>query len=156
MHNQLLGEYPCKVDSKGRIRIPSELLKQLEDFGVHRFVVNRGYQKYLVLYPEKVWGEITDEINKLNQFVEKNRTFKRLFLRGATWMTLGGSDRINFPNHLLDYANIKGDAVLNATGDRVEIWDAETFYALMDEEVDMSALAEEVLGGDLGGMPTSS
>lgn len=156
MQNQILGEYPCKVDSKGRVRLPSALLKQLEDFGAHKFVVNRGYKKYLVLYPEKVWGEVTEEINKLNQFVEKNRKFKRLFLRGATWMTLGGSDRINFPTQLLEYANIAGSVVLNATGDRVEIWDAETYYEIMDEDVDMSALAEDVMGGEQGGMPTAS
>ena len=156
MKKQLLGEYPCKVDAKGRLRLPSALLKQLEDFGAKEYVVNRGYKKYLVLYPEKVWDEITDEINNLNQFVEKNRVFKRIFLRGATRIELGGSDRINLPNHLLDYASIKADAVLHANGDRIEIWEADAFYAIMDEEIDMSALAEDVLGGEKGGMPTSS
>jgi len=157
MQNQILGEYPCKVDAKGRVRLPSALLKQLEDFGAHKFVVNRGFKKYLVLYPEKVWGEVTEEIEKLNQFVEKNRIFKRLFLRGSTPMTLGGSDRINFPQSLLDYANIKNEVVLAGSGDRVEIWDAETYYAMMDEDIDLSALAEDVLGGfSGGGMPAAS
>ena len=62
MQNQILGEYPCKVDAKGRVRLPSALLKQLEDFGAYKFVVNRGYKKYLVLYPEKVWGLKTNEL----------------------------------------------------------------------------------------------
>jgi len=154
--NQLLGEYPCKVDAKGRVRLPSALLKQLEDFGAHKFVVNRGFKKYLMLYPEKVWLEQTDKINKLNQFVEKNRQFKRLFLRGATPMTLGGSDRINLPNQLLTYANIKSQVYLVANMDRVEIWSKEAYEALMDEEVDMSALAEDVLGEPDFGVPSAS
>lgn len=156
MQNQILGEYPCKVDAKGRVRLPSALLKQLEDFGAHKFVVNRGFKKYLVLYPEKVWLEMTDEINKLNQFVAKNVIFKRHFLRGATEMTLGGSDRINFPKALLEYANIKNEVVLACSGDRVEIWEAETYYNMMEEDIDMAALAEDVMGGQQGGMPTAS
>lgn len=156
MQNQILGEYSCKVDAKGRVRLPSALLKELEDFGAHKFVVNRGYKKYLVLYPEKVWDEISAEVKQLNQFVEKNRIFKRKFLHGASRITLGGSDRINLPQKMLEYANIKNEVVLMGNDDRVEIWDAEAYYAFMDEDIDMSALAEEVLGGEQGGMPTAS
>jgi MraZ protein len=99
---------------------------------------------------------MADEINKLNQFVAKNVLFKRHFLRGATGMTLGGSDRVNIPQVLLDYANIKNEVVLACSGDRIEIWEAETYYAMMEEEIDMAALAEEVMGGEQGGMPTAS
>jgi MraZ protein len=57
---------------------------------------------------------------------------------------------------LLDYANIKNEVVLACSGDRIEIWEAETYYAMMEEEIDMAALAEEVMGGEQGGMPTAS
>ena len=37
----LLGEYECKIDGKGRLRLPSALIEQLgEEKG--SFVINRG------------------------------------------------------------------------------------------------------------------
>jgi len=49
---QLLGEYDCKIDAKGRLRMPSALLKQLGELESYKFVVNRGFEKCLMLYPE--------------------------------------------------------------------------------------------------------
>ena len=49
MYN-LIGEYDVTMDYKGRIRLPSSLLEQLGGSGV-RLIVNRGFEKCLVLYP---------------------------------------------------------------------------------------------------------
>jgi len=81
---QLLGEYDCKIDAKGRLRMPSGLLKQLGESESYTFVINRGFEKCLMLYPEEVWNKITKEIDQLNIFDEKKRQFVRYFYRGAT------------------------------------------------------------------------
>lgn len=144
---QLLGEYECKIDAKGRMRLPSGLINQLGERENHNFVVNRGFEKHLMLYPEEVWEKITEEINQLNPYNKKNRAFQRYFYRGANMITMDSADRILVSKRLLEYADIDKDVVLSAYNDRIEIWAKEEYERVLNEEPeDFSDLAEDVLG----------
>ncbi len=145
---QLLGEYECKIDAKGRMRLPTGLIAQLgEEGAVHNFVINRGFEKCLMLYPEPVWSRITNEINQLNLYNKKNRDFVRYFYRGAQKVAIDSADRILVSKRLLEYAGIDKDVILSAYSDRIEIWAADQYEHLLDEEpADFSDLAEDVLG----------
>jgi MraZ protein len=144
---QLLGEYDCKIDAKGRMRMPSGLISQLGEGQPLTFVINRGFEKCLMLYPEAVWEKITAEINQLNQYNKKNRDFIRYFYRGAQKVAMDGADRILLTKRLLEYAGIDKDVILSAYNDRIEVWAIEEYNKLLDEEpTDFSDLAEEVLG----------
>jgi MraZ protein len=150
--NQLLGEYPCKIDPKGRLRLPSALLDQLAADERDNFVVNRGMEKCLMLYPKKVWEEKSAQVNQLNDFDEKARVFKRAFYRGATPMKKDSADRLNFPNQLLEWAGMQdGEVVLAAVQDKIEVWAAKEYEAQLERELDMSALAQDVLGNKTAG-----
>lgn len=145
--NQLLGEYPCKIDPKGRLRLPSGLLEQLSADERDNFVVNRGMEKCLMLYPKKVWDEKSAQVNQLNDFDTQARLFKRAFYRGATPLKKDGADRLNFPNQLLEWAGITdGEVVLAAVNDKIEVWAAAEYEAQLSEEFDMAQLAQTVMG----------
>ncbi len=144
---QLLGEYECKIDAKGRMRLPSGLINQLGERESHHFVINRGFEKHLMLYPEEVWDRITEEVNSLNLYTKKNRDFVRYFYRGAQKVTMDSADRILVTKRLLEYAEIDKDVILSAYNDRIEIWSMEEYERILDEEPDdFSDLAEDVLG----------
>lgn len=144
---QLLGEYECKIDAKGRMRMPTGLISQFGEGAVHNFVINRGFEKCLMLYPEPVWSRITNEINQLNLYNKKNRDFVRYFYRGAQKVAMDSADRILVSKRLLEYAGIDKDVILSAYSDRIEIWAADQYEHLLDEEpADFSDLAEDVLG----------
>ncbi|MCC6725518.1 MAG: division/cell wall cluster transcriptional repressor MraZ [Saprospiraceae bacterium] len=148
--NQLLGEYECKVDPKGRLRLPSSLLEQLLSDERDNFVVNRGMEKCLVLYPKKVWDEKSAQVNNINEFDLNARLFQRQFYRGATALKRDNADRLNFPNQLLEWAGIlpgDGEVVLATVNDKVEIWAAAEYRKQMDEELDMAQLAQIVMAG---------
>ena len=142
-----IGEFDCKVDAKGRVMMPTGLRKQLDPEAQETFVLNRGFEKCLVLYPKNVWSKISAEISKLNQYKKKNREFIRYFYRGATEISLDGTGRILFPKRLLTYAAIGKEVVLFAYFDRIEVWDKSTYDNLLtDEPEDFSNLAEDVMG----------
>ena len=144
---QLLGEYECKIDAKGRMRMPSGLIAQLGEESAHNFVINRGFEQCLMLYPEPVWDRITNEINQLNLYNKKNRDFVRYFYRGAQKVAMDSADRILVSKRLLEYAGIDKEVILSAYSDRIEIWAAGQYEQLLDEEpADFSDLAEDVLG----------
>ncbi len=145
---QLMGEYDCRLDPKGRLRLPSDLLGQIGEREGLSFVMNRGFERCLILYPKPVWERISREVNSLNQYVRKNRDFVRYFHRGATPLDLDGADRILLPKRLLEWAGIDKDVILSPINDRIEIWSKDQYDQLIDSEPDnFSDLAEDVLGG---------
>ncbi len=144
---QLLGEFDCKLDTKGRMMVPSNLKKQLPNVEQEGLVINRGFEKHLVIYPKKVWEGIVEELSKLNQYEKKTREFIRFFTRGATELTLDASGRVNLPTSLLEFAGIEGEVVLACQFDKIELWDKTAYDSLLDSEPeDFSNLAEEVMG----------
>ncbi len=145
---QLLGEYECKMDGKGRMRLPSALVAQMrEGEELLSFVINRGFENCLMLYPKEVWERISGEVNQLNQYVAQNRQFVRYFYRGAHDVEMDSADRILINKRLLEWANVDKEVILSAYNDRIEIWAKDQYDQLLeDEPTDFSALAEDVLG----------
>ncbi len=145
---QLLGEYDCKIDAKGRMRIPTDLLKQLGEGGTHTFVINRGFEKNLMLYPKKVWDGIVEKLEKLNPYDPNNRRFIRFMYRGAQVLELDSQDRILIKKQLLDYASIKGTLNLFAHGDQIELWASDEYINQIEQpSPEMIELAGQVMAG---------
>jgi MraZ protein len=76
--NGFHGEYEATVDAKGRFLIPGGLKKQLPE-GEGRFILSRGFEKCLTLYPLASWEKIVAKISQLNDFDPKVRQFRRQF-----------------------------------------------------------------------------
>ena len=153
---QLIGEYPVALDDKGRMRLPTALLRQLSaqvaeagEGAVYEFVVNRGFEKCLTLYPKPVWDGISARLNRLNRFNDRNRAFVRSFHYGAYPLTTDSADRILLQKPLMDYAGITKDAVLLAMNGKVEIWSPEQYAstAAFDPN-EFADLANDVMGGE--------
>jgi len=147
---QLLGEFDCKLDAKGRLMVPSNLKKQLPNVEQEGLVINRGFEKNLVIYPRSVWEERVSELSKLNQYEEKSRRFIRQFTRGASELTLDAAGRVNLPKTLLDAMGISGstEIILACQIDKIELWAKSDYEAALDEDLeDFAALAAEVMGG---------
>lgn len=151
----LIGEYPVSVDNKGRLRLPTALLRQLgekpEGSEGYSFVINRGFEKCLTLYPKTVWDEITTRLSRLNRFNDRNRMFVRSFYLGAYPLDTDSADRILLQKPLMDYAGLSDEAILVSMEDRIEIWAPEVYQSMLNiNPNDFADLANQVMGGDVG------
>ena len=143
----LRGEYDCSMDAKGRIRLPSSLLKKLGDRENFHFVLNKGFEKHLTLYPIEVWETTVKEFEKLNPYDNDTRQFLRRFHNGATDIEMDDQMRILVPKRLGEFAGLQKDVILIAYRDKIEIWDATEYENMMnDDRVSMADLAQKVLG----------
>ncbi len=52
--NGFIGEYEVTLDAKGRFLLPASLKRQTGEDAAS-FVINRGFEKCLGLYPMKSW-----------------------------------------------------------------------------------------------------
>jgi MraZ protein len=142
-----LGEYEATVDAKGRFLLPAGFKRQLPEDEITTFVINRGFEKCLSLYPKKSWDPLYNQISTLNDFDPKVREFRRYFLNGATEVEQDSAGRILIPQNLKDYAGLGKDIVLAAAVDKIEIWDKEKYQQFFESYSpdDFSALAQSVM-----------
>lgn len=143
-----IGTYECKIDDKGRLKLPSSLVKQMEDFGGDSFVVKRSvFQSCLEVYPIKVWEKLMVKINKLNRFQKKNADFIRQFTAGLKTIAPDNAGRLQISKDLTHFAGLKKEIVITSAGELFEIWDKDAYEnVIATSEEDFAKLAEEVMG----------
>ena len=149
-----LGEYEATVDAKGRFLLPAAIKKKLPEDAPGEFVINRGFEKCLSLYPVKNWQPIFEGISKLNDFDPKVREFRRYFFNGATELELDSAGRLLIPPNLREHASIERDIVIVGSVQKIEIWDSrkyKEFFETMTPTA-FSELAKEVLPNGLATM----
>ncbi|MBT6252417.1 MAG: division/cell wall cluster transcriptional repressor MraZ [Flavobacteriaceae bacterium] len=145
---QVVGTHECKLDPKGRVKLPVSLVKQLK--GVETFVLKRSvFQKCLELYTLEEWTALMEKVNKLNRFKKKNNDFIRRFTAGIKMIELDAATRILVPKDLLHIASLDKAIVLSSAINMIEIWDKELYeQAIDDATLDFAELAEEVMGNE--------
>lgn len=143
----LIGEYDCKVDAKGRFMFPTALKKQLGEAFDKGFVINRNlHQKCLVLYSQDEWQKLNKRLGKLNRLLPKHDALVRRILGGATGAEADTTSRVLIPKPLSEYAGLGTDIKVLGSGNVVEIWDKAAYQTFMSHEINLEELAEDVLG----------
>ena len=145
-----LREYEATLDAKGRFLLPAGFKKQLPEGESSQFVINRGFEKCLALYPVKNWEPLFADISRLNDFDPKVREFRRYFLNGATLVEPDSAGRLLVPPNLKVHADLTKDIVLVAAVNKIEIWDSNKYKQLFDSFSPdaFSSLAQEVMTKD--------
>ena len=145
--NGFIGEYEATLDSKGRFLLPAGIKKQLPEGEEPVFVINRGFEKCLTMYPMQSWKPLYENLSTLNDFDPKVREFRRYFLNGAMQLELDSAGRILLPKSLMEHAGLEKDIVLVSAMNKMEIWDKQKYQQLFDNfsSDSFSGLAAEVM-----------
>ena len=144
-----LGEYEVTLDAKGRFLLPVGIKKQLPEDSGDQFVIARGFEKCLTLYPKKNWDPILAELSKVSEYKAENREFLRYFTMGATLMDLDSAGRLLVPPNLKAHAGLEKEIVLVSVINKIEIWDKgkyQQFFESFSPEK-YSDLADRVMSG---------
>ncbi len=140
------GSYGYSVDSKGRINIPARLRKYVSTEANDTFVVTRGYDQCLYLYPLDEWTRLELEIRQLSSTNPKHRFFKRRLLEWATEAQLDGQFRIMIPRDLMQFAGIENDVLIIGVLEHIEVWNPRIYEAyLKTQDESYETVAQTVL-----------
>jgi len=121
------GSYAYSVDSKGRINIPAKLRKYVSPDANDTFIVTRGYEQCLFVYPLDEWNKLEQSIRELSTTNPKHRFFMRTLLEKATESQLDGQSRITIPKELLQFAAIENEVLILGVLERIEVWDPKVY-----------------------------
>ena len=143
-NNTFTGEYAYSLDSKGRINIPAKFRQSLSDDNEGTFVIARGMDSCIWVYPLIQWKEIESNLRNLSSLSKINRTFVRNTARYASPSTYDKQGRIILTPSLIDYAGLDKEVLIVGMVNKIEIWDpatlAETDHQNM--EIDQAAYDE--------------
>ena len=145
MNKMFIGEYHHTIDEKGRLTIPSKLRDELGE----QFILTRGLDGCLFIYPMKEWNNVINKYKELPN-VKEARNFMRFFLSGATNSELDKQGRINISIPLINYANLNKECIIIGVNDRLEIWSKENWEAfVLENEKSFSDMADHLFSSNI-------
>jgi len=120
------------MDSKGRFQLPAVILRKIPAELEGRFVINRGTEKCLRLYPINNWEHYKTQLGKLNPHKTEMRRAIRYFMGTATELKLDGKNRLLIPQSLQEYAGLEKELLFIPMNEFVEVWNPK----LWEEDLD--------------------
>lgn len=134
------GEFCNSIDQKNRLSIPAKFRNSLEQENDKIFVLSKGFDECLFLYPLEEWKIVEEQLSSLSSIRDKNRNFIRKITRHANYVRYDSQGRIAIPEILLNYANISKEALIIGVVKKIEIWDKKT---LLNYENQKNFLSDE-------------
>ncbi len=130
------GQFRYTLDAKGRLNVPAKIRRRITGDAEETFVIFRGFDPCLFVYPLDEWKKFEEKLRKLTFQKKLNRRFLRSITSQASEDTCDKQGRITIPTELLEIARIKKDVMIIGVLDRFEIWDPEVYEKYLDESDD--------------------
>jgi MraZ protein len=119
------GNAPTRVDEKGRLKLPAEFKRVVEEKYSEKFYITSLDGKIAHLYPFEEWERIEQKLAGLSNF---NPTKKRFLTRtnyyGAV-VEMDGQGRLLLPQLLREEAGLKGDVAVLGYLNHLEVQSME-------------------------------
>ncbi len=140
------SEYESKLDSKGRLVLPSRIKAQLPIGEGNELVMRKGFEPCLIIYPMVEFKKVFSKISGLSEFNEEYRKLQRNFFSGTATVELDSNGRFVIPKNMLGYANLEKEIILVGMGNKVEVWNPTIYEKhLITDTSELSKLAEKYL-----------
>lgn len=123
--NTFTGQFQYSIDSKGRINVPAKFRQSLSPDSDDTFVITRGLDPCLWIYPLEEWERIEDELRNLSFLRPKERRFIRQMVRWATPTQYDKQGRITIPGGLLKMAELQDEALIIGYLNKIEVWNPD-------------------------------
>ena len=119
------GHAPAKIDSKGRLKVPTGFLRPLQErFGPDIFTTSLN-GKCAWIYPLRLWELEEQRMAGLPATHRLRRKWEARVSYFGQQSRLDAQGRLIVPAKLRDRAEIEGEVVILGRPDRLEVWNRE-------------------------------
>jgi MraZ protein len=139
------GSYQHTVDHKGRISIPARFRRQLSGDAEESFVILRGLESCIALYPSDEFRRLDERLRGRSFSDENNRRYQRMMLFDSRDETLDAQGRVALPPRLIAHAKLAKEVLIVGLLDHLEVWNPELFESYLQS----SNRSYEEIAGDL-------
>ena len=119
------GNAPTRVDEKGRLKVPAEFKRVIDEKYGEKFYITSIDGKVAQIYPFEEWERIEQKLAGLSNF---NPTKKKFLTRTNYYgqvVEMDGQGRVLLPQLLREEAGLKGDVAVLGYLNHLEVQNME-------------------------------
>jgi MraZ protein len=121
------GNHPTRVDEKGRLKVPAEFKRVIDEKYGAQFYITSLDGKVAQVYPFEEWERIEQKLAALPKFNPTKRKFLDRTNYYGQVVEMDAQGRLLVPALLRDSADIKGEVAVLGALDHLEVRNLETF-----------------------------
>jgi MraZ protein len=130
----LRGNSPAKIDDRGRLKIPTEFRKFIEDEHGRELFVTSLHGGSVRIYPMPVWGEIEQKLAQIpSAHPSRLKFLDRVNFFGQV-SEIDSQGRVVIPSRLRQSASMVGEVDVLGQINYLEVWNHERFAAKLERD----------------------
>jgi MraZ protein len=128
------GNHPTRVDEKGRLKVPSEFKRVIDEKYALRFYITSLDGKVAQIYPFEEWERIEQKLAGLSTFNPTKKKFLNRVNYYGQVVEMDGQGRLLIPQILRESAQIKGEVAVLGQLTYLEVRNLEAFRREIEEQ----------------------
>jgi MraZ protein len=127
------GNHPTRVDEKGRLKVPAEFKRLIDEKYGTQFYITSLDGKVAQVYPFEEWQRIEEKLAKLSNFNPTKKKFLNRTNYYGQLVEIDGQGRVLIPALLRDSADIKGEVAVVGNLTYLEVQSIEAYKKDIEE-----------------------
>ena len=127
----LRGNHTARIDGKGRLKVPTEFRRLIEEKYGKDFYITSVKGDYVRIYPLPVWESIEQQLSVLPSMEPAQRKFLDRTNYYGQQATIDGQGRLLIHPLLRNKAEVSGDVVVLGNLKYLKVWELDKFEAHM-------------------------
>ena len=128
------GNHPTRVDEKGRLKIPAEFKRVIDEKYGHQFYITSLDGKVAQVYPFEEWERIEQKLAGLSSFNPTKKKFLDRTNYYGQQVEMDGQGRLLLPQLLRESGQIKGEVAVLGNLTYLVVRNLELFKREIEEE----------------------
>jgi MraZ protein len=128
------GNHPTRVDEKGRLKIPAEFKRVIDEKYAQKFYITSLDGIVAQVYPFEEWERIEQKLASLSTFNPTKKKFLNRVNYYGQVVEMDGQGRLLVPQILRESAQIRGEVAVLGNLTYLEVRNLEAFRKEIDEQ----------------------
>ena len=128
------GNHPTRVDEKGRLKVPAEFKRVIEEKYAQRFYITSLDGNVAQIYPFEEWERIEQKLANLSTFNPTKKKFLNRVNYYGQVVEMDGQGRLLIPQVLREAAQIRGEVAVLGNLTYLEVRNMEAFRREIEEQ----------------------
>ena len=133
------GNHPTRVDEKGRLKVPAEFKRVIDEKYAQRFYITSLDGNVAQIYPFEEWERIEQKLAQLSTFNPTKKKFLNRVNYYGQVVEMDGQGRLLIPQILRESAQIRGEVAVLGNLTYLEVRNMEA----LDKEIKEQTFTDE-------------
>jgi MraZ protein len=128
------GNHPARVDEKGRLKVPAEFKRVMEEKYAQKFYITSLDGVVAQVYPFEEWERIEQKLAALSTYNPTKKKFLNRTNYYGQVVEMDGQGRLLVPQILRESAQLRGEVAVLGNLTYLEVRNLEAFRKEIDEQ----------------------